>query len=218
MQSKYLIIGSALYCALCSTLYAASPFVGKWKLNDAKSHFTGQSDSVAAAGPNTWKFAYGSFSWTVKADGTDQPTPFGNTVAMKVVNASTWQFTDKSNGKLAGTDNWALSGDGKSMTRTFSGKRENGESFTNVSTLKRTAGTSGFEGTWETAEVKAAFPEVDIEPNGDDGITLSVPAEGVKFSLKFDGKQYPVEGPKVPPGMTVSAKLARSRKANATTK
>jgi len=218
MRLKHLIITTTLCCALCSALSAASPFAGKWKLNQAKSHFTGQSDSVTAAGPNTWKFAYGSFSWTIKADGTDQPTPFGNTWAMKVVNASTWEFTSKIKGKVTETDTWALSADGKSMTRTSSGKHENGEAFTNVSTMKRTAGTSGFEGTWETAELKASFPELDIEPNGEDGITLCVPAENVKFSVKFDGKEYPVEGPRIPAGMTVSAKLVNPRKANATTK
>ncbi|HVP46651.1 MAG TPA: hypothetical protein VMT32_08710 [Bryobacteraceae bacterium] len=137
---------------------------------------------------------------------------------MKVVNASNWEFTSKTNGKVTGTDTWVLSADGKSMTRTFSGKRENGEAFTNVSTVKRTAGTSGFEGTWETEDVKASFPELDIDPNGEDGITLRVPAEDVKFSVKFDGKEYPVEGPRVPSGMTVSAKLISPRKANATTK
>ena len=45
-------------------LHAASPFVGKWKYDAAKSKVTGTSDSVAAAGPNTWKFTYGSFTWT----------------------------------------------------------------------------------------------------------------------------------------------------------
>ena len=148
--------------------------MGRWKIDEAKSHFTGAIDSVTAAGPNTWTFQYGAFSWTIKADGADQPTPFGET-AMKVVNPSTWQFINKTNGKLSGDETWTLSADGQSITRTFGGQKENGERFSGYETVKRIAGTSGFAGTWESTDVKMTFTEVDIEPNGADGITLRLP-------------------------------------------
>src|SRR3954464_5621970 len=90
----------ALACAFAATLPAASPFAGKWKFNAAKSKLTGATDSVTAAGPNTWKFAYGSMSWTIKADGTDQPTPFGSTQALKVVSPAKWEITNKVKGKV----------------------------------------------------------------------------------------------------------------------
>ena len=105
----------ALALALSSTVYADSPFVGKWKIDEAASHIAGTTDSVTAVGPNTWKFQYGSFSWTIKANGTDQPTPFGTT-AIKVVSPTVWQFTDKSNDRVTATETWTLSADGKTMT------------------------------------------------------------------------------------------------------
>ena len=119
MQLHRSLIGTiAMGCAFAAAIPAASPFAGKWKFNAAKSTLTGATDSVAAAGPNTWKFSYGTFSWTVKADGTDQPTAFGTTVALKVVSPAKWQLTDKAQGKVTATEIWDLSADGKSMTRT----------------------------------------------------------------------------------------------------
>jgi len=216
MRSKSLfVLGLTLVSSF--TLYASNPFVGKWKIDQAKSHVTGATDSVAAAGPNRWKFQYGSFSWTLKADGTDQPTPFGTT-ALKVLNATTWQFINKNSGKPSGAETWVLSTDGKSMTRTFAGQKENGEPYTAVAAMKRTAGTAGFEGTWESTEVQMPFDEVDIEPNSDDGISLHVPADGTRYSVKFDGKEYPEEGPRLPAGMTVSVKMTGARTAQATTR
>jgi hypothetical protein len=107
---------AALALTLASSVYADNPFIGKWKIDEAKSHLTGATDSIAASGPNTWSFQDGAFPWKVRADGTDQPTAFGTT-AMKVVNATTWEFTYKSNGKTTGTETWVLSADGQSMKR-----------------------------------------------------------------------------------------------------
>jgi hypothetical protein len=142
---RSLIAATALGCAFAATVPAASPFTGKWKFNAVKSKLTGASDSVAAAGPNTWKFSYGTFSWTVKADGTDQPTPFGSTVALKAVSATKWEIADKAKGKLTGTETWELAADSKSMTRTTAGTREDGTPFKDVTTVKRTVGVKGFE-------------------------------------------------------------------------
>ncbi|HKD78793.1 MAG TPA: hypothetical protein VKH81_03820 [Candidatus Angelobacter sp.] len=216
MRWKLLSV-AAITLIVSSNLYAANPFVGKWKIDEAKSRIAGSTDSVKAVGPNTWKFQYGTFSWTVKADGTDQPTPFGST-AMRVLNATTWKFTNKNNGKQLGNETWVLSADGKSMKRTYTGQKENGEPFSATAIMKRTAGTTGFEGTWESEEVQMTFTEVDIAANGDDGVTLHIPADGTTFSLKFDGKDYPEKGPRIPDGTTVSATLAGPRKARAITK
>jgi hypothetical protein len=64
---------------------------------------------------------------------------------------------------------------------------------------------------------KALPPEFDIEANGDDGLTFTLPADSVKIALKLDGKPCAIEGPRVPPGMTSSAKSSGPRKITATT-
>jgi uncharacterized protein YecT (DUF1311 family) len=203
---------------VASTLFAENPFVGKWKIDVANSHMTGTRDSVTAEGPNQWKFQYGSVSWSVKADGSDQPTPFGSTVGMQAVDASTWQFTNKSNGKVISHETWVLSEDGKSMTRTFNSQGPSGEPVSGVASMKRITGTRGFEGTWESTDVKLPFSEVDIESNGDDGITVLLPEDGTGYSLKFDGKEYPEHGPRLPAGITVSAEMTGARTLRAHTR
>lgn len=214
---RSIVAAIALGCAFAATVPAASPFTGKWKFNASKSKLTGTTDSVAAAGPNAWKFTYGSFSWTVKADGTDQPTPFGTTVSLKVVSPARWELVDKAKGKVAATETWELAADGKSMTRTSAGKHEDGTSFNDAVTVRRTAGDKGFEGTWESTEVKTSFSELDLE-GSDTGVIATVPADQTKFMVTFDGKENPIEGPKVPAGMTISGKLSGPRKVDATSK
>lgn len=208
---RSLTVAIALGSAFAAIAPAASPFTGKWKFNAAKSKLTGTTDSVAAAGPNAWKFTYGTFSWTVKADGTDQPTPLGSTVSLKAISPTKWELADKAKGKLTGTEAWELSADGRSMTRTTVGTREDGTPFKDVVTVKRTAGDKGFEGTWESTEVKTSFTEVDLDGN-DTGVVATVPADKTKFAVTFDGKENPVEGPTVPPGMVVSGKMSGPRK------
>jgi hypothetical protein len=212
-MTKFILVFALLWSFLGS---AEDPFVGHWKIDTAKSQLNGSISSIAAAGPNTWTFHEGAYSWTVKADGTPQSTPFGNT-AMKVVDARTWQFANTSNGKPAGTEIWVLSADGKTITWTLTGQKEKGQAFSSTGTMDRIAGKSGFEGTWETTEVQLSFTEVDIAPNGDDGITVTLPEDGTAYSLKFDGKQYPERGPRLPAGVTVSATRTGARTVKAIT-
>jgi len=214
---RSLAVAMALGCAFAAAMPAASPFTGKWKFNAARSTLTGATDSVAAAGANTWKFSYGTFSWTVKADGTDQATPFGSTVALKVVSPAKWEITDKAKGKVTATETWELAADGKSMTRTSVGTHEDGTPMHDVVTVKRTAGDKGFEGTWESTDVKTTFTEVDME-GSDTMVMVTLPAEKMKFMVTSDGKESPVEGPKVPPGMTISGKMTGPRRIEAVTK
>jgi hypothetical protein len=213
-MTKFILAVALLWSSAGS---AEDPFVGRWKVDTAKSQLTGSIYSIATAGLNTWTFDDGAYSWTIKADGTPQSTPYGNT-ALKLLDARTWQFADTNNGKPTGTEIWALSADGKTMTWTLTGQKENGEAFSSVVTMKRIAGKSGFEGTWESSEVQLPFTEVDIAPNGDDGITVTLPEDGTTYSLKFDGKEYPEQGPRLPPGVTVSATRTGARTVKAITR
>jgi hypothetical protein len=153
----------------------------------------------------------------VKADGTDQPTPFGNTIALKVAGPANWEITNKTRGVVTSAETWILADDGKSMTRTSSGAWENGRLFSDVATLKRTAGDKGFEGIWESTEIKTTRPEVDIETMGFEGLRIRVPADALKLTLTFDGMIWLYAGPRVPTGLKASARTSGPRKFIATT-
>jgi hypothetical protein len=219
MQIQRLLIAViALGCAYPSLASATSPFAGKWKFNEAKSKLTGTTDSVASTGPNAWNFMEGNLSWTIKADGTDQAVPFGGTVALKVNSATNWTFTHKANGKLSSTETWVLAADGKSMTRTSTGKMGDGTPFNDVVTEKRTAGGKGMEGTWASSGIKATWTDLVIEDNGATGITVTELADSLKTPLTMDGKESPVTGPLVPPGSTTVTKANSPRSLAVTTK
>ena len=191
--------------ALLLTPQGDDSYTGTWKLNVAKSKFTGRRDKVAAAGANAWTFSYGTSSWTVKTDGSDTPTPFGNTVALQAESPTTWRFSWKApNGQALATETWTLSADGKSMSRVSSGTRESGERFSDTTQMKRVAGTQGFAGTWETAVVKISAPTDFTARATATGLDFKVPAENFSFTCSYDGKPNATHGPRVPAGQTVA--------------
>jgi len=198
-----LVLGTSLG-ALLFTPQGDDPYTGTWRLNVAKSKFTGQQDKVAAAGANAWTFSYGISSWTVKTDGSNTRTPFGNTVALRAENPTTWRFTWKTlKGTTLSSDTWTLSGDGKSMMRVSAGTRENGQRFSDTTQMKRVAGTQGFAGTWEAAVVKISAPaDFTVRATGT-GLEYRVPAADFSFTCSYDGKPNSTHGPRVSAGQTV---------------
>src|SRR5262249_36068315 len=71
----------------------------------------------------------------------------------------------------------------------------------------RTAGTSGFAGTWESAsETLNSSYTVEVQPYEGDGLSFIYPIQGVTRNVKFDGKDYPQAGPNARPGVTASAR------------
>jgi len=145
---------------ISATLLAAdNPFLGTWKLNTAKSKFSGapmaQSLTVKfeADGEKVRRTATGtdaegkpimqggpkgaSIAW----DGKDHtvPTPDGPpiTIAVKRVNDYRNDVTVKQNGKVTVTVRSVVSKDGKTMTNTVDGVNEKGEKFHNVEILEK---------------------------------------------------------------------------------
>jgi hypothetical protein len=85
--------------------------------------------------------------------------------------------------------------------------------------LKRTAGTSGLVGTWESMGVKMdSTTPMQIEKWEGDGYVIERPAYKSRTEFKFDGKDYPEKGPRVAEGSTVSAKRMGDRAIEVTSK
>jgi hypothetical protein len=119
---------------------AANPLFGTWKLNVAKSKYTGmpapkemtrvvEADGDSVKYSNTGIAADGSpisFSFTVKYDGKDYPTtgtaPFdADTIAIKRVNDYTYEAVLKKSGQAVGNTKVTVSKDGKITTLTGTG-------------------------------------------------------------------------------------------------
>jgi hypothetical protein len=115
----------------------SNTLLGTWKLNVAKSKYTGSpapkemTRTVAADGDSV-KYTYAgtaadgspiSYGFTVKFDGKDYPTtgnaPGGvDMIAIKRVNANTYEATQKKAGKVVSTGKVDVSKDGKVTTIT----------------------------------------------------------------------------------------------------
>ena len=198
-------------------LAAADPLVGKWKLDPSKSKITDMM-KVEAAGPNRYalSFSPGAVE-TVVADGSDQPVLYGTTFAITVEGPRTWKGIRKQQGRPVVSGVWNLSEDGQTLTDDFTSYDSKGSPSTVRYVYKRTAGTSGFPGTWESVsgDMNSSF-ELQIQPYESDGLSLTTPGE--TRSLKFDGNDYPDTGRYVISGSTSSARRVDERSLEITDK
>src|SRR5437660_6816768 len=138
-------------CLVTGTLWAANdPFVGKWKVNPSKSKLTDEMKvEVAGANRYTITFAPGAVD-TVVADGSDQPGLQGTTLSITVEGPNNWKVTRKREGRTIVTGNWTLSADGKTLNDAFTGYPSDGPTLSLHYVYERTAGSSGFVGTWDS--------------------------------------------------------------------
>ena len=150
MKTKTLLLTLALGFAAGTICFAASPQMGTWKLNQAKSKITPgtmrntmvvyeeatggkvkiTTDGIDAHG----KPAHSE--WTGKLDGKDYSVTGDPTSDMRSytkVDDRTLNFTVKKGGKVTVTGRVSVSADGKSRTVTTSGTNAKGKKFTNAS-------------------------------------------------------------------------------------
>jgi hypothetical protein len=191
-------------CLSTSSIAATNdPFVGKWKVNPSKSKLIDEM-KVEVAGANKYTLTFGPGEVdTVVADGSEQPALSGTTLSITVKGPNRWELIRKLKGRTLLTADWTLSGDGKTLNDAFmqylpSGMTLFSQPLPDGSKLllpyvyERTAGNSGFPGTWdsESAKVKAGI-ELQIQPEEDDGLSFKRSDEEMVKRIKLDGNDYP---------------------------
>jgi len=206
MWKKVTVLFAA--CVLSLPAFSADePFVGTWKLNQAKSDLKGQTETIASLGDNKFRFTYGSaVAFDIKADGTDQTSLPGATLAITIKDPNTWEIVSKTNGTTTGTATWTLSADGKSISDKGKSTRPDGSEVESTGTLKRVSGSGGFAGTWQITDLSINNPSLLQIETSTGGLVVSYPSDKVTMTVTFDGKEFPVEGPTVLKGSTASAK------------
>ncbi len=194
--------------ALMAGILAAAedPFIGTWKLNPAKSKFTGDSLTFEkTAGGMRWSAAGESYEF--KMDGADAPAVFGYTAAWKQVTDRTWETANKLGGKLLSTDYLTLSADGKTLTMETKGTKPDGTSYADSTVYKRETGTDGLPGKWRNKQVKISAPgTMEFSAFEGGGLTWKSVEFNTAWKGKLDEKDYPVSGPTVGEGFTMSMK------------
>lgn len=203
----------ALAGLLAGTLWASDdPFCGKWKLNIEKSKFVGEQIKIQDLGGNKYKWTRGNVSDTLTYDGTDQQGTFGRTVSMAPEGTNSWKMVIKMGGKVISSMTHTISEDGKTQTIKGTETKPDGTTSDFTEMWKKVSGGSGWDGTWESTDVKFTSPdEWDIEAYEGDGLSFNTPAYQDVLSMKFDGKDYEEKGPTVPPGSVSSGKRVNAR-------
>lgn len=201
-------------------LWAAdNPFAGEWKLNPSKTKLADQM-KVDAVGANKFTFDLGGGPETIVADGSDQPGGYGGTTLSAAIEGpDTWKVVRKKDGRMLLTATWKLSPDGKTLTDHCTAFDANGSAATTVLLYRRTAGESGFTGSWEdTGVTMDTVYVIKVLPFEGDGISYYDQIEGVTTSVKFDGKDYPDAGANAIPGLVFSARRLDARHVEVTDK
>lgn len=183
---------------------SSDPFLGKWKLNPSTSKLSDEMH-VSKVGEYKFAFDFGSGkSETVVADGTDQSAGFGTTLAITVEGPDTLKVIRKMDGRTLISAHWELSNNGNTLTDHYTSFKPDGSANTQNYLYKRTAGSAGFAGTWESTMEPSAF-ELQIQPYEGDGLSFINSDQRSTKNIKFDGKDYTAVGPNFPAGFTSSA-------------
>lgn len=107
---------------------------------------------------------------------------------------------------------WTVSEDSASSTYVSTERRPDGSTSHDETKLKRTAGTSGLVGTWESTEIKVGSPNaIEIAVWNKDGYSIKSPVYKGEANFKLDGKDYTPKGLRVAKGTPISGKKTDDR-------
>jgi len=212
MRKIFALVVGAVAVYTTVTTAADAPYIGKWKVNAAKSQMTGEAISIEKLSSGDMQYHYDveGFAYNFNLDGKEYPLPDGGTTSWAAIDAKTWQVTNRRNGRISATYRIVLYGD----TLVFESKRSKANGGTSDETAKaiRVSGGPGFVGRWKISAVtKPAVGTMEIAPNGTDGVTLTSSESGAVCKAKLDGKDYPLTGPFVGTGNTYAFKKMGSR-------
>ncbi|MBZ5705100.1 MAG: hypothetical protein LAN63_07075 [Acidobacteriia bacterium] len=147
MRARTILL-TLVVCLVAAVMCFASPMMGTWKLNEAKSKFAPGAPKnhtvvYEAAGDNVKVTVDGTDAdgkalhneWTGKFDGKDYAVtgdPTSDTRAYKKVSDNKLDMTIKKDGKVTMTGTIVVSADGKTRTVTTSGTDSKGKTVKNT--------------------------------------------------------------------------------------
>jgi hypothetical protein len=202
---------------LAPVIFAAdAPWVGKWKLNPAKSQLTGETLTIEKTSSGMIAQTLEGSTSTFRLDGKEYPTPDGGTIAVKEAGADSWDITQRVNGKVVVTGKISVKAD--TLTGTLTVNRPDGGTIQQSSVFTRVSGGPGFFGKWKSTQTRPAAATLEITANGADGVTVNYPEFGFSCSAQFDGKDYPGAGQLAGSKSTFSFKNAGPRSFEMTSK
>jgi hypothetical protein len=212
MFRRVLTILPAICLAASVALGAQNPFIGEWKLDPSRSR-TPDEMQVQHKEGNTYVFDFGGGAETIVADGTDQKGLQGTLLSVQEESANTWIVKRKMGERLLLRATWKLSADGKTLTDYYREFETDGTTVSLDYVYERTGGSgSGFAADWQSVkETNNATILMQVKAFEGDGLSFISSSENRTRNVKFDGKDYPIEGPNAGRGATSSVRRVDDR-------
>jgi hypothetical protein len=190
---------------------AESPFIGEWKLDSSKSRMPDEM-KVQSLGGNKYAFDFGGGAETIVVDGSDQPGSGGTLLSVKAEAPDTWIVERKKGGRRQLKATWKLSQDGSTLTDYYREFEPDGSTVSLDYVYQRTGGGSGFAADWQSIKETVNSPfSMQVKEFQGDGLSFIAPSEQQTKNVKFDGKEYPNEGPNADRGASSSMRRVDER-------
>jgi len=190
---------------------AESPFIGEWKLDSSKSRMPDEM-KVQSQGGNKYAFDFGGGAETIVVDGSDQPGYAGTLLSVKAEAPDTWIVQRKKDGRLLLKATWKLSKDGSTLTDYYREFESDSSTLSLDYVYQRTGGGSGFAADWQSIKETRNSPFLmQVKEFQGDGLSFITPSEQETKNVKFDGKEYPNEGPNADRGASSSIRRVDER-------
>ena len=205
---KQFVLAVALCGAVSGVALAAdSPFAGTWKLDIAKSRFTGDTldYSKTATGMH---YDDGALSYDFATDGKDYPSLPGYTTNWTKTGPMSWDTVVKSAGKVVAKSHRMISADGTTLTSNYTQYRPDGTTAQGATVYKRLSGSTGLAGKWKDVKVQATDDTMQVMVPAAGHYEIMSPAYKSSVTGMTDGTPAPMTGPTVPPGAMASYKAA----------
>jgi len=199
-------------CLATSMAWAAeSSFIGEWKLDPSKTRMPDEM-KVQNMGGNKYAFDFGAGAEAIVVDGSDQPGQGGTLLSVKAEAPDTWIVERKQGRRLLLKATWKLSNDGSTLTDYYREFESDGSTFSMDYVYQRTGGGSGFAADWQSIKETMNSPLLmQVKEFQGDGLSFVTPSRQETKNVKFDGKDYPNEGPNVGQGATSSIRRVDDR-------
>lgn len=167
---------------------------------------------VQNKGGNKYAFDFGGGAETITVDGSDQPGTGGTSLSVKAEAPDTWIVQRKKDGRLLLKATWKLSDDGSTLTDYYREFESDGSTFSMDYVYQRTGGGSGFAADWQSIKETMNTPfSIQVKEFQNDGLSFITPSEQKTKNVKFDGNDYPNEGPNVRRGASSSMRRVNER-------
>lgn len=206
MRFSALFTSFTLWAAASAVVLAVgSPWNGTWKLNEAKSHMTGDTFTYSQAPGGKTRYSNGAtVAFDYACDGKPYTTVADYQSTCKQIRATERVYTNMERGQSTGTTRETLSSDGNVLTSVNTGTRPDGQHYRSVTVYHRVSGNGGWFGMWRNTKSSSNAASTMTFAVSGKHVTIGFPGYKQKATLMIDGPAAPLTGAQLPAGVLIS--------------